>query len=75
MEHIEKSSKTEIIYTLNLGGKKVKIIFITEEIDTAIETYNRYVHDIVMWLHILNNYASSKCSSNIVLYFYFTNSS
>lgn len=72
MEHIEKSSKTEIIYTLNLGGKKVKIIFITEEIDTAIETYNKYVHDIVMWLHILNNYASSKCSSNIVLFFYFT---
>jgi hypothetical protein len=72
MKHIEKSSKTEIIYTLILGGKKVKIIFITEELETDIEIYNRYVVAIVMWLHILNNYASSKCSSNIVLFFYFT---
>jgi hypothetical protein len=72
IKHIDLSSKTEITYNLNLEGKKVKIIFIIEEIDTAIETYNRYVDAIVMWLYILNNYASSKCSSNIVLYFYFT---
>jgi hypothetical protein len=72
IKHIDISSKIEIIYTLILGGKKVKIIFITEELETDIETYIRYVDAIVMWLHILNNYASSKCSSNIVLYFYFT---
>lgn len=72
MKHIEKSSKTEIIYNLNLGIKKVKIIFITEELDTVIETYNRYVDAIIMWLYVINNYASTKCSSNIVLYFYFT---
>jgi hypothetical protein len=50
------------------------LFFIVEEsIDRVkIETYNKHIDNIVLWLYILNEYSSKKCSPNFTTYFYFT---
>ncbi len=69
---INQHSATEITYSFTIGERKIKIIFTVEEARVNMQTYNKYVESIVMWLHIVNEYASFKCSSGLVIYFYFT---
>jgi len=71
--HINKYAYIELTYTFSLYNRKVKIVFTIEEGNgIKIEKYNKYVDSIMIWLCILNQHASSKCSSNLVVYFYFT---
>jgi len=71
---IDDNSSTEILYTFSLFDRNVKLFFIVEEsIDRIkIETYNKHVDNVVIWLYILNEYGSKKCSPNFTTYFYFT---
>jgi hypothetical protein len=73
-QYIDEMSLTEICYSFSLFERNIKLYFITEELDSNIniQTYNKYVETIVMWLYILNEYASKKCSKNFTVYFYFT---
>lgn len=73
-EHIDELSISEILYTFSLFGRSIKIFFIIEEgtSELNIETYNKHVDNIVMWLYILNQYASKQCANTLVIYFYFT---
>ena len=68
------SMSTEISYSFKLFERKIKIIFIVEEDSTKvnIRTYNKHVEKMIMWLWIIHQYADSKCSSNLVVYIYFT---
>ena len=72
--HIDEKTMTEIIYNFSLYGRNIKLYFIVEEeeYDVNIETYNSYVDAIIMWIYILNQYASKQCVSTLVVYFYFT---
>ena len=72
--NIDKLSMSELTYTFSLYGRNIKVIFILEE-DTKVlklETFNSYIDYIIMWLHILNKYASKQCANTLVIYFYFT---
>lgn len=71
---IDDNSSTEILYTFSLFDRNIKVFFIVEEsIDRIkIETYNKHIDNIVMWIYILNEYGSKKCSANFTTYFYFT---
>jgi hypothetical protein len=71
---IISSMSTEISYSFELFERKVKIIFIVEEDTTKvnINTYNKHIDMMIMWLWIIHQYAVSKCSSNLVVYIYFT---
>ena len=73
-KHIDETSMSEISYTFSLFDRNIKLIFITEEenVELKVNTYNKYVDNIIMWLYILNNYSSKQCSNNIIVYFYFT---
>ena len=73
-KHIDETSLTEICYTFSLFQRKMKLFFITEESisDIKIENYHTYVDSIIMWLYIVNEYASKKCSKQFTVYFYFT---
>ena len=73
-KHIDELSLSEISYTFSLFERNIKVHFIVEEdnVELNLEKYNKYIHSIIMWLHILNQYASKQCSSNIIIYFYFT---
>ena len=71
---IISSMSTEISYSFKLFERKVKIIFTVEEEITKvnINTYNKHIDMMIMWLWIIHQYAESKCSSNLVVYIYFT---
>jgi hypothetical protein len=69
--NIDKLSMSEITYTFSLYGRNVKVIFIIEQ-ELKLETFNSYVDYIIIWLHILNKYASKQCANTLVIYFYFT---
>ena len=72
--HIDELSVTELCYKFSLFNRNIKLFFITEEdnIELKIAEYNKHVDSIIMWLYILNEYASKQCSSSLVIYFYFT---
>ena len=71
---IDDNSSTELLYTFSLFDRDIKVFFIIEEsIDRVkIEIYNKHVDNIVLWLYILNEYGSKKCSPQFTTYFYFT---
>ena len=77
-KHIDELTMTEITYTFSLYNRNIKINFILEEdnIELKIETFNRYVDMIWIWLYILNQYASKTCANTLVIchlfIFYFT---
>ena len=73
-KHIDELTVTEITYTFSLEGRKITLHFILEEnnIEFKIETYNNYVDYVIIWLHILNQYASKKCVNSLTVFIYFT---
>jgi hypothetical protein len=73
-KHIDETCLTEICYTFSLFDRKITLYFITEELDSKINlnVYNKYVDTIILWLYLLNEYASKKCSTYFTVYFYFT---
>ena len=73
-KHIEQFAATEITYTFSLYNRKITLIFVVEDDEhhIKIETFSKYVDAIIMWLYILNQYASKQCSESLVSYFYFT---
>jgi hypothetical protein len=73
-KHIDNLAMSELTYTFSLFGRAIKIIFIVEDanVELKLDTYHKYVDTIIMWLYILNQYASKTCSNTLVVYLYFT---
>ena len=70
-EHIDELTILEISYSFSLFDRNIKFIFVVEE-DGDIKNYNKYVDSMIMWLYILNEYASKICSKIFTVYLYFT---
>jgi len=72
--HIDELTMTEITYIFSLNERNINIHFIVEDdnIQHQMETYNKYVDAMIMWLHILNQHASKNCVNTLVVYLYFT---
>jgi hypothetical protein len=72
--HIDELTLSEIIYNFSLYGRIIKLYFVVEEdnIELKIDEFNKYVDNIIMWLYILNQYASKQCANTLAVYFYFT---
>ena len=73
-KHIDELTMSEITYHFSLYGRNIKVHFIVEDtnVELQLETYNKHVDSIIMWLYILNQYASKQCASSLVIYLYFT---
>ena len=73
-KHIDELTMSEITYHFSLYGRNIKVHFIVEDdnVELEIETYNKHVDSIIMWLYILNQYASKQCANSLVVYLYFT---
>lgn len=73
-KHINESTISEITYSFSLYGRIIKLYFVVEEdnIELKIDVFNKYVDNIIMWLYILNQYASKQCANTLAVYFYFT---
>ena len=72
--HIDEVAAAEVTYTFSLYSRTIKLIFVVEDgnVELRMPTFNRYVDAIVMWLYILNLYASKQCANTLTVYFYFT---
>jgi hypothetical protein len=73
-KHIDELTMSELTYNFSLYGRNIKIHFIVENdnVELELETYNKHVDSIIMWLYILNQYASKQCATSLVIYLYFT---
>jgi len=72
--HIDNLSMSELTYTFSLFGRSIKIHFIVEDenVELKLDTYNRYVDIMIMWLFILNLNSSKNCANTLTIYLYFT---
>jgi hypothetical protein len=72
--HIDHLAMSELTYSFSLFGRSIKIHFIVEDsnVELKLDTYHKYVDTMIMWLYILNEYASKSCSNTLVIYLYFT---
>lgn len=73
-KHIDKLTMSELTYKFSLYERNITIHFIVEDENSELhfDKYNGYVDSIIMWLYILNQYASKQCAPNLIVYFYFT---
>ena len=73
-KHIDELTMSELTYHFSLYGRNIKVHFIVEDdnVELQLETYNKHVDSIIMWLYILNQYASKQCANSLVIYLYFT---
>jgi hypothetical protein len=73
-KHIDESMMTEIIYSFSLYERQIRVYFVVENdnVELELDTYNKYIESIAMWMYILNVYASKECASTINIYLYFT---
>jgi hypothetical protein len=69
--HIDKNSLCSLTYSFQLFNKPITIIFLVEEHDKT-EKYNKYVDNILTWLHIVLQYASPRCVAKLSVYIYLT---
>jgi len=73
-KEIDELAQTEVTYRFSIFGRIITVFFILEETSNEINfsNLNTYVDNIILWLHILTQYASKQCSSSLKIYFYFT---
>jgi hypothetical protein len=74
-QHIDDNLLSLLSYSFHLFGRNINIYFITEDSDPEklIPTYNNYVDYMLVWLYIIDGYASRNCSSELKIFIYHTN--
>ena len=72
--HIDEYSLSLMTYLFHLFERNISIIFLTEDgnPEHQIEIYNNYVDYMLVWLYIVDSYASRSCSSELKIYIYHT---
>ena len=72
--HIDKNSNGILTYKFNMYNRNISIIFIIEDNNVAdlIETYNKYVDYMLVWLYIANIHSSKQCAKQLKIYIYHT---
>jgi len=73
-KHIDEYSLSLLTYSFSLFERNIKIFFLTEDTnpETLIENYTNYVNYMLVWLYIVDQYASKNCSSDLKIYIYHT---
>ena len=73
-EHINDQMMNQLCYSISLIDRNIKIYFLVEGniSEKDIKIYNGYVDRMLMWLVIMNEYASKQCAKVLTIYLYFT---
>jgi len=73
-KHIDEHSLFSLTYLFHLFGRPITIIFLIEVANPEqhIQAYNKYVDNMLVWLHIVNKYASKSCVKNLTVFIYHT---
>jgi hypothetical protein len=78
-KYIDENMVKEIEYNIDFTiiNRKIKIYFLLElEEDRTkfdINVYNNYINNILIWLTIIDEYASKECAPNLTIFIYLTN--
>ena len=72
--HIDEYSLGLITYSFHLFERDINIMFLIEDgnPEDLIETYNKYVDYMLVWLYIVNEYSSRSCVDKLKIYVYHT---
>jgi len=73
-KHIYENSNGLLTYKFNMFDRIITIIFVIEEknMNTLIETYNKYIDYMLVWLYIANIHSSKKCVKQLKIFIYHT---
>ena len=73
-KHIDEFTMSKVTYQLYLLDRKVTIYFLLEDVNpyTKVPMLNNYVDNMLLWLVILDQYASKECASELSVYIYLT---
>jgi hypothetical protein len=73
-KHIEENAVYQIEYHFSLLGRNIKVYFVLEldDLDRSIQYFSQYVEKMIMWLLLIDPYASKKCSKTLTIYIYLT---
>ena len=72
-ERINEKSAVDLFYLYSLYGRTIEFHFVTEKNKQFhIEDFNKYSTAMLMWLYIVNQYASKSCSKRLTVFLYFT---
>jgi hypothetical protein len=75
LTHINKHTTTMLTYTFDLFERHITVIFFIEDNNInnkLINQYNNYIENMIIWLYILNIYASKKCAMDLTVFIYCT---
>ena len=73
-KHIDEHSLNTLTYSFRLFERNISIIFLIEDSNPEhqIKLYNNYVDYMLVWLHMVNEYASKSCSTELKIYIFHT---
>ena len=73
-KHIYENSNNVLTYKFNMFDRNISIIFIIKDkiVDALIETYNKYVDYMLVWLYIADIHSSKKCVKQLKIFIYHT---
>jgi len=73
-KHIYENSNGLLTYKFNMFDRIITIIFVIEEknMNALIETYNKYIDYMLVWLYIANIHSSKKCVKQLKIFIYHT---
>lgn len=73
-KQIENFSVYHLSYSFSLFQREIGIHFVVEDTQVELfpEKYNAYVDKILVWLTLINQYSSKKCSKRLSLFIYMT---
>jgi len=73
-KHIDMTSQYCVTYKIKQFGRNITFRFVTEDIgNNDIDMYVEYARNMMAWLYIINQYASSQCAKDLNVYLYMTN--
>jgi len=74
-KHIDDNSLSLLSYSFHLFERNIAIYFLIEDNnpENMIEIYNDYVEYMLVWLYIVDSYASKNCAAELKIFVYHTN--
>jgi hypothetical protein len=69
---IDDNILTELFFTTQFINRNIKIYFLLEEHAPNVEKYITYAEYMLVWLKIIDDYASKTCANELTIYIYHT---
>lgn len=71
-KQIDENINTELMFYTHLFNRNITIYFLLEETTPNFEIYEKYAERMLVWLYIIDSYASKHCANQLTIYIYHT---